>query len=226
MDQISRSRGKEGLEKAPVSALLFFLAGLALLLLFGWVAFPGILYVERKQPLAFNHRLHAKIADHGCDSCHAFRPDGSFTGIPGIESCSSCHAKAAAAGTEEARLVREYLDQGVEIPWQVYARQPDSVFFSHAAHVKSAGLGCEACHGSVGHAETPPPYEQNRITGYSRNIWGKSMVLAAGQSPFSRSTEPAGRDMKMDDCVDCHLEANVIGTSVQTGKEGCFVCHK
>jgi hypothetical protein len=32
--------------------------------------------------------------------------------------------------------------------------------------------------------------------------------------------------MKMDDCAECHAGAHVNPGSVQTQKDGCFVCHK
>jgi len=30
----------------------------------------------------------------------------------------------------------------------------------------------------------------------------------------------------MDDCADCHARENVPAGSVQTERDGCFVCHK
>ena len=193
------------------SILVFFL-GFGALLLFGWVAFPALLYVSHPQPLDFNHSVHAKIADNGCESCHSLQADGSFAGIPRIETCRTCHVRIENGGEQEVRLIQDYINKEVEIPWHVYARQPDSVFFSHVAHVKSAQLSCDRCHGSIGQSRTLKAYQQNILTGYSRNIWGSNMISSDG--------------MRMDDCVDCHLESKAAGGSVQTEKEGCFVCHK
>ena len=59
------------------------------------------------------------------------------------------------------------------MPWLVYARQPDCVFFSHAAHIYGAEMECRTCHGDIGTSESLKPYEENRITGYSRDISSK-----------------------------------------------------
>ena len=56
-----------------------------------------------------------------------------------------------------------------------------------------------------------------RISGYSRDIWGKNMAGLA-KHPWER--------MKMNDCSKCHVRENVNQGSVQTQKGGCFVCHK
>lgn len=194
------------------SPILVFTLGLVSLSFFGWIIFPELLYSSRRQPIDFNHRIHAKIADQGCESCHGFRPDGRFTGVPGIETCSHCHREVVKPGADEKRLIHDYIEKKVNIPWYVYARQPDSVFFSHAAHVKSAELACETCHGEIGQSTTSKVYEENLLTGYSRDIWGRTLFAANG--------------MRMDDCAGCHQKMKHEGTSVQTRKEGCFVCHK
>ena len=104
-----------------------------------------------------------------------------------------------------------------EVPWLIYSKQPDCVFFSHAAHVEKAKMSCEVCHGHIGESTESEVYEENKITGYSRKIWGKNI---AG---IKRETSDR---MKMDDCSECHQKNNVNQASVQTEKGGCFVCHK
>ena len=69
---------------------------------------------------------------------------------------------------EEKVFVEQYLKPGKPIPWRIYSKQPPCVFFSHAAHLNSAGLECVKCHGDHGQTETLRPYEENRLTGYSR----------------------------------------------------------
>jgi hypothetical protein len=69
----------------------------------------------------------------------------------------------------------------------------------------------------MGESTTLRVYESNRITGYSRDIWGHNI---AG---FKRNTWDR---MKMDDCAECHQQKKEMLGSVQTQKEGCFVCHK
>ncbi len=226
MDRNLHSSSKDHVKNHNASPLLVFFIGFSLLFLFGWIAFPELLYEQQLQPIAFNHKLHTKLADKGCETCHSFRPDGSFTGVPGIENCTSCHTKVINGSADEIRLIQDYVEKKQDIPWLVYARQPDSVFFSHAAHVKSAELACETCHGDIGESTTPKRYQKNLLTGYSRDIWGPNMILAAGTSPFEEIRSTGAREMKMDDCADCHEAHKIGGASMQTDKQGCFICHK
>jgi hypothetical protein len=102
---------------------------------------------------------------------------------------------------------------GIEVPWLNYSKQPDCVFFSHSAHVIGADMSCESCHGDIGTSEHTRVYEENRLTGYPRDIWGNSISRLEKPEPG----EP--RPMKMNDCAKCHLE--------ETGHKGaCFQCHK
>jgi hypothetical protein len=203
---------------API--ILFFIVGLVASLVVGWVVFPKVLYSQRKQPIDFNHALHNKLVDAGCESCHFFREDGSFSGVPTLAQCTDCHEEVNGENPEETKFVNEYVAKGREVPWLVYAKQPDCVFFSHAAHVKMAGMDCVTCHGYIGESEHMKIYEQNRITGYSRDIYGHNIAgaLLPARYPWDR--------MKMDDCAACHHEYNVSQGSVQTHRGGCFVCHR
>lgn len=154
---------------------------------------------------------------NGCESCHFFREDGSYAGVPKLAQCVECHESVQGETADEATFVNDYVTPGREVPWLVYSRQPDCVFFSHAAHVKSAGMDCRTCHGDIGTSTSLKVYEENRISGYSRDIWGKNI---AG---FKKNTWDR---MKMDDCSECHVKLGVHQNSVQTEKGACFVCHK
>ncbi len=218
--QIAASQNSDREEKkdgptGPI--LLFFLIGLAASLVVGWVIFPAVLYSEKKQPINFNHKLHVENVEDSCESCHFFREDGSFSGIPKLESCLECHEEAQGEDPEEIKFVEDYVQKEREVPWLVYARQPDSVFFSHAAHVKAGKLDCVSCHGHHGESETSRVYEYNLLTQYSRDIWGKNMA-GLKKNSWDR--------MKMDDCAECHERLKKRDSSVQTQKEACFVCHK
>ncbi len=206
-------------EKSGGGAYLFlsFIVGLALSMVVGWAVFPKVLYSKKSQPVDFSHKLHLEQVDNGCESCHFFREDGTFSGAPKLEQCIGCHEEVMGESENEAVFVEQYVAKEREVPWLVYARQPDCVFFSHAAHVYGAKLACETCHGNIGASDTLKPYEQNRITGYSRDIWGHSI------SGFKRNTWDR---MKMDDCAECHETAGIHDSSVQTGRDACFVCHK
>ena len=144
--------------------------------------------------------------------------------------------------------MKEYVEPGKEIPWLIYSRQPQCVFFSHAAHVVMGKMECVVCHGPVGESEHMRPYYYNRLTLYSRDIWG------ANPAGYKKNSWDR---MKMDDCAECHAKTkfdpgsqggmtNEVsrhfaeiaatafpgtthkgkGTSVQTERGACFVCHK
>jgi hypothetical protein len=195
---------------------LFFILGLIASLVVGWVIFPKLLYSSKEQPVHYDHAKHNELVDDGCESCHYFREDGTFSGVPKLEQCIDCHEEVNGESPEEEHFVREYVEKEREVPWLVYSRQPDCVFFSHAAHVKMGKMDCVTCHGHIGESEKLKPYQENRISGYSRDIWGYNI---AG---FKRNSWDR---MKMDDCSECHQRENVNQNSVQTLKGGCFVCH-
>jgi len=197
--------------------ILFFILGFVVCLVIGWWIFPKILYSQKAQPIPFNHKLHVAEVDDGCQSCHYFREDGSFSGIPVLEECMTCHDEAIGESEAEAVFMAEYVYKDREVPWYVYARQPDCVFFSHAAHIKMGNMACETCHGDVGETQSPRIYEENRWTGYSRDIWGKN-IAGIKKNTYDR--------MKMDDCAECHETMTGRRTSVQTQYDACFVCHK
>ncbi len=189
--------------------VLFFIGAFAVCFLSGWLLFPSLLYSKKEQPFNFNHVLHAEETG-GCDSCHYFREDGSFAGIPTTSSCMECHEDQLGETEDEAIFITEYVEKEKEVPWLIYSEQPDCVFFSHAAHVTGAQMDCVTCHGNIGESEICKTYEENRITGYSRDIWGKN-IWGIKKNSWDR--------MKMDDCAVCHEE--------ETGSKGaCFQCHK
>jgi hypothetical protein len=190
--------------------LLFIAAGLAFSLTFGWVVFPYLLYGRTRQPLAFSHRTHTgEKGGMGCGDCHPILEDGRFAGIPPVAKCAECHQDPLGSSPEEKLLVEEYVRKGREIPWLVYSRQPDNVYFSHAVHLKLGRLECERCHGPHGTSDRLAPYEENRLTGYSREIWGHSLA---------RVNLASWEGKKMTDCAGCHR--------LNGKKESCQDCHK
>jgi menaquinone reductase, multiheme cytochrome c subunit len=186
-----------------------FLAGAAASLGFGWYAFPRMLYRSEAQPIRFSHKVHTGAAGLKCEDCHWLNADGSFSGIPGIAKCAGCHAAQMGTSPDEKVLVERYVTPNREIPWKSYARQPDNAWFPHSAHVKLAKIPCARCHGDQGETDRLRPYQEDRINGYSRDIWGMSM---------SRIVNRGQPGMKMDDCESCHNERRV--------ETGCLDCHK
>jgi hypothetical protein len=188
---------------------ILFAAGLGAVLAAGWAGFPAVLYVQEPQPIQFNHRVHKDKASMACADCHALREDGSFAGVPRTESCAGCHASPMGTTANEKRFVERYVTPNREVEWRIYARQPINVRFSHIQHVKAGKLKCEQCHGEQGSTERLRNYEENRISGYSRDIWGHSMI---------RANLRPGDGMKMSDCESCHEGRGI--------EAGCLGCHK
>ncbi len=188
-----------------------FAAGMAVALFAGWQAFPRLLYRTERQPLVFSHKVHIEKAGSTCEDCHSIAASGAFSGIPRVEKCAGCHAAPMTSSADEKILIDRYIAQNREVPWLVYARQPDNVHFSHATHIKLAKLTCERCHGPHGKTDALRPYQQNRISGYSRDIWGSSIARIS----FAPQEHPG---MKMDDCASCHRARGV--------KTSCVACHR
>jgi hypothetical protein len=180
-----------------------FLAGLAVALGAGWVGFPHAIYQSRPQPVDFSHKVHADKAGAKCEDCHSFREDGSFAGLPTVDKCAGCHTVPMGTTVAEKNFIDRYVTPNREPQWAAYAHQPENVSFSHAAHVKRANLACETCHGDTGTSSTLRPYQVDRISGYSRDIW-KIGNMRHG--------------MKMADCVECHRRNSL--------ENSCLDCHK
>ena len=83
--------------------------------------------------------------------------------------------------------------------------------FSHIAHVKMGEIDCRACHGDHAKTDRLPVYKENRLTGYSIDIWGRHI------SGYKKNTWDR---MKMDDCSECHTQKG------HEENNACFVCHK
>jgi menaquinone reductase, multiheme cytochrome c subunit len=189
---------------------LTFVLGFVAALAGGWLALPHALYQRIEQPVQFSHLTHSEEAiGMACADCHSLEPGGRFTGIPPLEQCAGCHSEPLGESAAEKLFVDDYVATGREVPWLVYARQPENVYFSHAPHIGLAGIECQRCHGDHGISAALPPLERNRISTYSRAIEGRSIVRVGRNRTDG---------MKMNDCSHCHRERGVV--------ESCLTCHK
>ncbi len=184
-----------------------FIIGFILMLTISYFIVPIILYASKDQPFQFSHIIHLEQVADGCNSCHTFDENGLFNGIPTIEICRECHDEEPLGNDKNEIELVKYIKSNTQIPWEVYSRQPDCVFFSHIIHTK-ANINCCVCHGDHGKSNNIKTYEYNRISGYSRDIWGYS-ILGTGSQP---------ERMKMDTCYTCHRKNDI--------RDACFVCHK
>jgi hypothetical protein len=189
--------------------LTAFGIGLGAALAAGWIGLPRALYRNVEQPIQFSHQTHTgEAVGMSCQDCHALGENGRFAGLPGIDVCAPCHTDPMGDSADEKRLIADYVQPNREIPWLVYARQPENVRFAHAPHLELAKLECEACHADHGKTTALRPLEQNRLSTYSRDIEGHIVVLASASD----------HGMKMNDCSRCHRERGV--------EESCLTCHK
>ena len=193
-----------------LTSKLFFIGGFLSSLAVGWFLFPMVLYKNELQPMQFNHKIHTgEQGGLACTDCHMTNEQGKFQGIPAIAKCAECHVSPIGESEMEKQLVDEYITPQKEIPWHVYSRQPDNAFFSHASHVTLGEMKCEECHGDQGNSDHIKIYQVNRISGYSRDIWGEN-ISGIQSEPWE--------GMKMDKCIRCHEQRG--------RKDGCIACHK
>lgn len=193
-----------------------FAAALVVFLLMGWVLFPSLVYVRKAQPINYNPPLHVDKIGITCDTCHFFYEDGSWAGIPTLETCVDCHSDVIGDSPEEKKFVNEYVKKNREVKWALYVKQPECVSFSHSSHVRMAKIACEICHGPQGHAD-PKDYLSNRITNYSYVVYDPRVPLNAFTIMRDKGNTVWGT-MRMDECTSCHRSR---GTST-----ACFICHK
>jgi len=162
-EKTSHATGTAGV--VAIWALVGFVVALAV----GWFLFPKLLFVRQEQPIRFSHAAHVNQG-LDCQECHHLGADGRFSGLPPTETCAGCHGEETGentpAGKEIDRFVNTYVKTGKPVPWLVYQKQPDNVYFSHVAH---RGFDCSQCHPDMPGRKSPPPYFENRLTGYSKD---------------------------------------------------------
>lgn len=133
---------------------IFILAGAAV-----W-AIVLIFFLERiyqekvtgKQPLRFNHKVHAGL-NIDCAACHVGANDAARATIPPLQACMLCHLRQSSH--REIQLVQEFARRGKEIPWKTFYRLPPHARFSHERHVTFTHIDCKICHGEVAEMEAP-----------------------------------------------------------------------
>ena len=229
--------GKTGRKGFMIGASAF-LVGIVAALAFGWGVYPDLFFSKKEQPLMFSHNVHVETAGMSCFDCHSFREDGTFTGLPTVETCAPCHQEIVTAepdekSTPEERaayaaekvLVEEYVQPGKELPWKLHQTQPDNVFFSHATHYKA----CFTCHltmkGGKKDLGTPDDPRKLCMTCHpSLDELNKNPAVAENSmTGYSRTT------MKMWECEQCHALPGHFyndGKGRTSANNACYTCHK
>jgi hypothetical protein len=112
------------------------------------------------QPIAFDHRHHARDDGIDCVYCHQSVETQAAAGMPSSERCMGCHAQIWPDSSELAPL-RETWRTGEPIRWKRVNAVPDFVYFHHGVHVQ-AGVACARCHGDI--ANMPRVRRVHRMT--------------------------------------------------------------
>ncbi|NUM36100.1 MAG: cytochrome c3 family protein [Candidatus Brocadiae bacterium] len=119
----------------------FLLAGAAYS--YGWNKYSQ----ERKQPIAFNHVVHARDLNIACNHCHTYADKSIHAGIPSVATCMECH-KDVKKDSPQIKILAKHWETKTPIQWAKIHNLPDFIYFSHKRHVKK-GLDCTQCHGRV-----------------------------------------------------------------------------
>jgi hypothetical protein len=147
------------------------------LVILGGLASVGCARPSR-QPIAFNHRLHA-YNNVPCLVCHATAASGQGASMPGVVVCRHCHEDVLYESPEKAKI-RLAAASGQDLHWlPAYALKP-FVYFSHRRHVTLGKIACGACHGDV---------EMQSL-------------------PFRPGLRPFGGRKGMAACITCHEESH------------------
>lgn len=91
-----------------------------------------------------------------CVGCHRNAWSGSRATIPSINVCRSCHSGEPRTESPGERVLAEHIAKGRDIAWIQIQTMASSVYFSHSAHVRHAGMTCTHCHEDMTRRTSPP----------------------------------------------------------------------
>ena len=142
------TRRANRIARRSVAAALFVIVAVPLaLMVYVRSSFATGEHRDIAQPVAFDHRIHAKDLRIDCRFCHSGADRGAAAGLPPTVACMGCHSKVWRESRQFAP-VRASLETGRPIAWRRVSRMPDFVYFDHSIHV-AKGVGCVSCHGRV-----------------------------------------------------------------------------
>jgi mono/diheme cytochrome c family protein len=159
-----------------------------------------------RQPIFFNHVIHAGSFAIDCQYCHADARRSEYAGLPSVTRCLGCHIIIGAQDNPEIKKIHAYAQRGEPIPWVRVFKVPEFTYFPHKAHVRK-GIACQHCHG---------PIERMRVVGAAT---GQDLVVDLKRLVGLRPAPPA---LTMGWCIDCHRAENAKGAKAPLD---CVTCH-
>ena len=160
-----------------------------------------------RQPIFFNHVIHAGSFQIPCQYCHADARRSEYAGLPSVERCLGCHKIIGAGDNPEIAKIQGYAGRGEPIPWMRVFKVPEFVYFPHKPHVR-ADVACQTCHG---------PIERMPVVGADTGpALTDDLVRLVG-------LHPRQRPLTMGWCVECHRHEN--DTRKTQAPFDCVACH-
>lgn len=104
-----------------------------------------------KQPVAYDHYLHAEQLGIDCRYCHTHVDESGHANVPDAATCMNCHSSVKSDSPLLAPVRASY-ESGEPLEWVRVHKVPDYVYFNHAVHV-NRGVSCVECHGNVNRME-------------------------------------------------------------------------
>jgi mono/diheme cytochrome c family protein len=160
-----------------------------------------------RQPINFNHVVHAGSFQIPCQYCHADARRSEYAGLPSVERCMGCHKIVGAQDNPEIGKIQQYAQRGAPIPWARVFKVPEFTHFPHKAHV-AADVKCQTCHG---------PIERMPVVG------GDTGPELTDDLTRLVGLQPPQRQLTMGWCVECHRRENA--TRDRHAPLDCVVCH-
>lgn len=123
------------------------------------------------QPIPFSHQHHAWELGIDCRYCHTSVEKSAYPGLPGSETCMSCHSQIW-TNSPLLEPLRQSYENNIPLKWTQVNKVPEFVYFNHSIHV-NRGVNCNTCHG---------PVQQMHIT-HKGNAFQMSWCLQCHNAP-------------------------------------------